>query len=116
MVEVGLLIDIAVLEFRDAEAWEINDAINENTACVFYVANSRSRPSLREVTEVAHNSEIPVLVDAAAQIPPIENLRRFITEGADLVTFSGGKAIRGHRDQAFSAEKRILWPLRRFRL
>ena len=38
---------------------------------------------------------MPVLVDAAAALPPPENLRRFITEGADLVTFSGGKALRG---------------------
>ena len=95
MVEVGLPDRYSGAGVRDAEAWEIADAINENTACVFYVANSRSRPALRDVTEVAHNSDIPVLVDAAAQIPPIENLRRFINEGADLVTFSGGKAIQG---------------------
>ncbi len=31
---------------------------------------------------------------AAAQLPPAENLKRFIGEGADLVVFSGGKAIR----------------------
>ena len=95
MVEVGLPDRYSGAGVRDAEAWEIADAINENTACVFYVANSRSKPTLREVTEVAHNSDIPVLVDAAAQIPPIKNLRRFINEGADLVTFSGGKAIQG---------------------
>ena len=108
MVEVGLPDRYSGAGVRDAEAWEINDAINENTACVFYVANSRSRPSLREVTEVAHNSEIPVLVDAAAQIPPIENLRRFITEGADLVTFSGGKAIQGPQGSGILCGKKDL--------
>ena len=38
---------------------------------------------------------MPVLVDAAAQLPPRANLRRFLSEGADLVAFSGGKAIGG---------------------
>jgi L-seryl-tRNA(Ser) seleniumtransferase len=36
-----------------------------------------------------------VLVDAAAQLPPVTNLKRFLSEGADLVCFSGGKAIGG---------------------
>jgi L-seryl-tRNA(Ser) seleniumtransferase len=44
---------------------------------------------------MAHRHRLPVLVDAAAQLPPVENLRRFIASGADLVVFSGGKAIRG---------------------
>ena len=39
---------------------------------------------------------VPVIVDAAAQIPPVSNLRRFtLDEGADLAVFSGGKALRG---------------------
>ena len=38
---------------------------------------------------------VPVLVDAAAELPPASNLRRFIDEGADLVAFSGGKGIGG---------------------
>ena len=36
-----------------------------------------------------------MIVDAAAELPPRANLRRFIAEGADLVVFSGGKAIGG---------------------
>src|SRR6202041_3100080 len=38
---------------------------------------------------------IPVLVDAAAEVPPASNLRAFIEAGADLVVFSGGKGIGG---------------------
>lgn len=108
MVEVGLPDRYSGAGVRDAEAWEIADAINENTACVFYVANSRSRPALHDVTEVAHTSDIPVLVDAAAQIPPVENLRRFIREGADLVAFSGGKAIRGPQGSGILCGRRDL--------
>jgi L-seryl-tRNA(Ser) seleniumtransferase len=50
---------------------------------------------LREVAEVAHRYGVPVIVDAAGQVPPAENLSRFVAEGADLVVFSGGKSIRG---------------------
>ena len=51
--------------------------------------------SLPEVAAVAHDQGIPVIVDAAAMIPPRDNLRRIIREGADLVIVSGGKCIRG---------------------
>ena len=44
---------------------------------------------------IAHESDVPVLVDGAAMLPPAENLRRYIVEGADMVTFSGGKGVRG---------------------
>ena len=108
MVEVGLSDRYSGAGVRDAEAWEIADAINENTACIFYVANYRSRPFLNEVTEVAHASNIPVLVDAAAQIPPVENLRSFINEGADLVAFSGGKAINGPQGSGFLCGRKDL--------
>jgi D-glucosaminate-6-phosphate ammonia-lyase len=47
------------------------------------------------VVRIAQAAAIPVLVDAAAELPPRGNLRRFIEEGADLVAFSGGKSIGG---------------------
>ncbi|NKB71828.1 MAG: hypothetical protein GKR89_32530 [Candidatus Latescibacteria bacterium] len=52
-------------------------------------------PTLPQVTERAARAGVPVIVDAAAEIPPLENLRRFVDEGAALVAFSGGKALRG---------------------
>ncbi len=57
--------------------------------------------SLPEVVEIAHAAGVPVMVDAAAEVPPLENLSRFVHEGADLVTFSGGKAIRGPQASGF---------------
>ena len=95
LIEVGLADRYSGAGVRDAETWEIADAINERTACVFYVAAAQSLPPLPAVTEVAHLRGVPVLVDAAAQLPPVDNLTRFISEGADLVAFSGGKAIGG---------------------
>jgi L-seryl-tRNA(Ser) seleniumtransferase len=38
---------------------------------------------------------VPVVVDAAAQLPPRDNLWRLTQMGADLVVFSGGKGLRG---------------------
>ena len=108
MVEVGLPDRYSGAGVRDAEAWEIADAINEKTAAIYYVANSRSKPTLNEVTEAAHGLDIPILVDAAGQIPPVENLRRFINEGADLVTFSGGKAIKGPQGSGILCGRRDL--------
>ncbi len=95
LVEVGLPDRYAGAGVRDAEAWEIADAITDRTAAVFYVADRFARPSLSEVVAVAHAAGVPVIVDAAAQLPPQANLRRFTAEGADLVAFSGGKAIGG---------------------
>jgi L-seryl-tRNA(Ser) seleniumtransferase len=94
-VEVGLPDRYAGAGLRDAEAWEIADAITDRTAAVFYVADRFARPRLSEVIAVAHAAGVPVIVDAAAQLPPQINLRRFIEQGADLVAFSGGKAING---------------------
>lgn len=77
-------------------AWQLEHAITERTAAIACpVLDTPGTLSLPEVAEVAHAHGIPVIVDAAASLPPRSNLRRFIAEGADLVTYSGGKAIRG---------------------
>ncbi len=95
IVEVGIPDRFSGPGVRDAGLWEIEDAIGKNTAAVYYLAVKQSRPGLREIAEAAHRHGVPVLVDAAAQLPPPENLRRYLAEGADLVCFSGGKAIGG---------------------
>jgi L-seryl-tRNA(Ser) seleniumtransferase len=79
----------------NVQPWQIDDAIGEDTAAVAYLAKPDTAPPLERVCEVAHAREVPVIVDAAAQLPPTRNLERFVAEGADLVAFSGGKAIRG---------------------
>ena len=49
-----------------------------------------------QVVAIAHKHGVPVLVDAAAQIPPISSLWHFTHElGADIAIFSGGKGLRG---------------------
>lgn len=108
IVEVGLPDRVAGAGVRDAEGWEIADAINANTAAVVYVATGSARPSLEEVVRVAHGRNVPVLVDAAAQLPPASNLKRFIAAGADLVAYSGGKAIGGPQGSGILCGKREL--------
>jgi L-seryl-tRNA(Ser) seleniumtransferase len=82
---------------RGADTWELENTISDKTAAVAYVFGPgiRCSLSLREVVEVAHRHDVPVIVDAAAMLPPAENLKKYIAEGADMVAFSGGKGIRG---------------------
>lgn len=108
IIEVGLPDRYAGAGVRDAEGWEIDDAITDLTAAVFYVADSQARPPLPDVAAIAHARGVPVIVDAAAQLPPQDNLRRFIQEGADLVAFSGGKALGGPQASGILAGRRDL--------
>ena len=77
--------------------WELEAAINENTAAVAYVFGPRrgGALSLSRVVEIAHARDVPVIVDAAAMLPPPENLSKYIRQGADMVSFSGGKGVMG---------------------
>ena len=108
LVEVGIPDRFSGAGVRDTEAWEIAAAIGERTAAVAYVANMNARPKLSEVVAAAHAKGVPVIVDAAAQLPPAANLQRFITEGADLVCFSGGKAIGGPQASGILCGRREL--------
>jgi L-seryl-tRNA(Ser) seleniumtransferase len=83
---------------RRCHPWELEAAINENTAAIAYLFSgfvSRRALPLEQVVEIAHAQDVPVIVDAASYLPPRANLRRFIDAGADMVQFSGGKAVRG---------------------
>lgn len=78
---------------------ELEAAIGSRTAAVLFVAGehlSHGALPLPEVVAIAHARGVPVVVDAAAQLPPPENLWRFTAElGADLAIFSGGKDLAG---------------------
>jgi len=108
LVEVGLPDRGSGAGIRDAEPWEYAAAVSERTAAVLYVATRDSRPTLPEVVAVARQAGVPVIVDAAAELPPQSNLRRFLADGADLVVFSGGKAIGGPQASGILAGKRDL--------
>jgi L-seryl-tRNA(Ser) seleniumtransferase len=78
---------------------ELEAAIGPRTAAVLYVAGEHLAGGalpLPAVVAIARARGVPVVVDAAAQLPPPENLWRFTRElGADLAVFSGGKDLAG---------------------
>ncbi|MDP9355782.1 MAG: aminotransferase class V-fold PLP-dependent enzyme [Chloroflexota bacterium] len=86
--------------------FQLQAAISERTALIVYLVApwaSRGALSLVQTCEIAHQAGVPVLVDAAAVLPPAGNLRRFLAEGADLVTFSGGKGLNGPQSSGILA-------------
>jgi D-glucosaminate-6-phosphate ammonia-lyase len=108
IVDVGFN-DIAIGSgVRGLEAWEIEAAIGPRTAAVAFTAGMAGQVGLKMVCEVAARYGLPVIVDAAAQLPPKENLQRFLAEGAALVAFSGGKAIRGPQGTGILCGRREL--------
>ena len=64
--------------------------------------------SLEQVVVIAHRRNVPVIVDAASMLPPRENLTKFLRLGADLVSLSGGKGIRGPQSTGFLVGRRDL--------
>lgn len=95
LVEVGFHEIVANAGVRRVETWEYAAAFGPMTAGVLYVYDAHARPPLARLVECAHSNGIPVLVDAAGELPPRTNLRNIIATGADLVAFSGGKGLRG---------------------
>lgn len=83
----------------DADPDTLRDLIGERTAAVLWFAGTRLRgdsPPIEQIVAIAHEAGVPVIVDAAAQIPPVSNLWHFTREvGADIAIFSGGKGLRG---------------------
>jgi len=90
--------------------WELDDAINDNTAAVAYIFGPKIGGAipLPRVIEMAHMRGVPVIVDAAAMLPPPENLTRYVEMGADMVSFSGGKGILGPQSTGILCGRRDL--------
>ncbi|HZR56478.1 MAG TPA: aminotransferase class V-fold PLP-dependent enzyme [Terriglobales bacterium] len=86
-------IKLVVIETRD----ELQAAINDRTAMMHfsYFANNVGQIKDEEWLKIAQENKIPTLIDAAADTPPVSNLSKHAQMGYDLITFSGGKAIRG---------------------
>ncbi|HEV2425606.1 MAG TPA: aminotransferase class V-fold PLP-dependent enzyme [Terriglobia bacterium] len=71
-------------------------AFTEHTVMAhFFNAAEAGQISREDWIRVAHQHRIPCFNDAAADVPPISNLWAYTQMGFDLVTFSGGKGLRG---------------------
>jgi uncharacterized pyridoxal phosphate-dependent enzyme len=102
LVEFGLPIS--------TQPYDLEGAITDRTVAVLYVVAGyfpKGYLSLPQTIEIAHRHGVPVIVDAAAQLPPPENLWRFTKEmGADVAVFSGGKDLRGPQASGIVVGKR----------
>jgi len=81
----------ASMELLEAE-------ISSKTALFVYVAERESEKGsvpLPDIVPILKQHGVPIVVDAAAELPPVKNIRDYLDMGADLVIFSGGKEIRG---------------------
>jgi uncharacterized pyridoxal phosphate-dependent enzyme len=76
---------------------ELESAINERTAMMFFLNSSDPMGKIHheEFVAIGKKHNVPTLIDAAADVPPVDNLFRFTKMGFDAVAFSGGKGLRG---------------------
>ncbi len=76
---------------------ELEKAINKKTAMLWFFNGNNFVGEIRdeEFVEIARKHGIPTFNDCAADVPPVENLWKYTDMGFDLVTFSGGKGLRG---------------------
>src|SRR5215467_2771178 len=85
---------VRFVEVESMEEYE--KAFNEKTVMThFFNAAEGGKISREDWIRVAHKRDVPCFNDAAADVPPISNLWNYTKMGFDLVTFSGGKGIRG---------------------
>jgi len=84
---------IRFVEVETLEQYE--QAFNDHTVMTHFFNAGEGQISREDWVRVAHQHGIPCFNDAAADVPPISNLWNYTQMGFDLVTFSGGKGLRG---------------------
>ena len=106
----GVLVEVGL--GRRTMPFELEAAITDKTAAVVDLQSPFTSPpgvlALEEVCQIAHRHGVPVIVDAASMLPPRQNLRKYLQQGADLVNFSGGKGIRGPQSTGILAGRKDL--------
>ena len=113
LVDVGTADRETDAGIRGLETWEIETAITPRTVALLGNASSGTERDLPVLADVARRRGLPLIVDAAAQLPPVINLRQPLETGATLVVYSGGKAIGGPQASGILAGRRDLHRLRR---
>src|ERR1700758_4489721 len=71
---------------------DISNAITNNTAMIY---TTHLGGDLDREAAIAKHHSVPILLDDAAGIPPIDNIKLYAKMGIDMYTFSGGKGLRG---------------------
>jgi len=78
-------------------ATELEAAVNRHTAMMLFFNGNNNVGQIKDEEFVAlgKKHKIPTFNDCSADVPPVSNLSKWSRMGFDLVTFSGGKGIRG---------------------
>ena len=71
---------------------ELANAINQNTAMIY---TTDLGEKLEQELAIAKDHKVPMLLDDAAGIPPVSNVKLYARMGIDLYCFSGGKGLSG---------------------
>jgi L-seryl-tRNA(Ser) seleniumtransferase len=76
---------------------DLDRAVSDKTAMMLFYNNNNKEGRIQdeEFVRLGKKHRIPTLNDAAADVPPVDNLWKYTSMGFDLVAFSGGKGIRG---------------------
>jgi L-seryl-tRNA(Ser) seleniumtransferase len=76
---------------------DLERAISKQTAMMLFYNNNNKEGRIEddEFVQLGRKHRVPTLNDAAADVPPVENLWKYTKMGFDLVAFSGGKGLRG---------------------
>ena len=79
---------------------DVKKAVSARTALLFFLNVAEGEGKIKRTgwVALARRHNLPTLLDAAADVPPLENLSAFNKQGFDLVALSGGKALRGPND------------------
>ena len=84
------------IKFVEVETLEdYEKAFSDKTVMAHFFNAAEGKISREDWVRVAHQHNVPCFNDAAADVPPISNLWNYTQMGFDLVTFSGGKGLRG---------------------
>jgi uncharacterized pyridoxal phosphate-dependent enzyme len=92
---------------------QLINAISEKTAMIGVLASVERtpRPGVvmpEEIVAIGKDKRVPVLIDAASELPPVSSLTRYTTMGADLTVISGGKGLLGPQSTGILAGRRDL--------
>ncbi|SRR5579883_498007 len=89
---------------------ELESAINPRTALLLFLnkAEPLGRIKMEEFVQIGKQHGVPTFNDAAADVPPVENLMRPLRLGFDLIAVSGGKGIRGPQSAGLLLGRRDL--------
>jgi uncharacterized pyridoxal phosphate-dependent enzyme len=76
---------------------DVHRAINERTAAMHFqnLSDGDGKINRADWLKLAHAANLPAFLDAAADVPPKSRFTEYANMGYDLITISGGKAIRG---------------------